>query len=654
MMRFLLKLSIGKRLKFTISALVSTIIIILGVVLYNYQKKIIFEQAKQNSYDTIDDLIRYTQNEIDASRDKIPYFGQSVINYLNSLGSYKENNREIIQYNVTIPPSTEQTSIYVPAIYRGKTRLQSDTTILQELNKMGVVFFIYYQKTDEYFVEILNSSNQAALKDKVTKAYPIESAGTWQLNNEADSLYTQSHWAGREWVQIVRLFTRDENNNVNGAIVAGIKERNENKLGKTFFEKKFYQTGICYHISDFGEFFYHPFIKSFKKIDDPAIKKMTAQKMVDKASYVVLNDSIGTTKYLFYKYNPVVYNNVVIEIPEKEIFTSLYALRNGIFIAIVIMIICIYLVITLVTNTITSRLNKAVVQAKCISSGDLTSSIPIDSSDELAELGMALNQMNDVLKETVSGITTLVETVNETSQELINTSNNIAEGANNQASSLEEISSSMEEITSTVEQNTFNAKKTVVISDESAKNIQQSSDVLHESVNYLNEIVNKISLINDISFQTNILALNAAVEAARAGEHGRGFSVVATEVRKLAERSRIAADEIGKVSNAGKAVAQEAGTKLSEHLPLVHQTADLVREITTSSIEQSSGIEQINNAIQGLNNITQQNAKEASNIAENINNLSENSKKLAHMISFFKTETDMESESDTASIDDID
>jgi methyl-accepting chemotaxis protein len=195
----------------------------------------------------------------------------------------------------------------------------------------------------------------------------------------------------------------------------------------------------------------------------------------------------------------------------------------------------------------------------------------------------------------------------------------------------------MEEITSTVEQNTFNAKKTASISDESAKNIQNSSDVLHESVNYLNEIVDKISLINDISFQTNILALNAAVEAARAGEHGRGFSVVANEVRKLAERSRIAADEIGNVSTTGKAVAQEAGTKLAEHLPLVHQTADLVREITASSIEQSSGIEQINNAIQGLNNITQQNAREANNIAFNINKLSDYSKKLARLTNFFRT-----------------
>jgi len=636
MIRFLLNLSIGKRLKFSISILVSAIIIILGVILYNYQKKIIFEQAKQNSYATIDDLIRFTQNEIDASRDKIGYFGQAAVNYLNSLGTFRQNNKELIHYNAYLSYSTEQTSIEVPAIYRGSTRIQGDTTILSELNKMGIEFFIYYQKTDQYFVEVISSHNQPALKNNITFAFPADYAGMWRLNSAEEPVVTASHWAGNKWVQTIRLFTRDENNHINGAIIVGIQERNEFKLGKTFYDKTFYKTGICYQVTERGEITFHHTIPNFKIIDNPAFKQLTSQKMIDKASYVEMKDSVGQNKFLFYKFFPANYNNVVVEIPENEMFTSLHALRNGIFIAILVIIISIYFIITFIANTITNRLDKAVAQAKSISSGDLTSSIQIDSSDELAELGIALNQMSSVLKNTVSGITLVVETVKETSDELINISNSIAEGANNQASSLEEISSSMEEITSTVEQNTFNAKKTASISDESAKNIQNSSDVLHESVNYLNEIVNKISLINDISFQTNILALNAAVEAARAGEHGRGFSVVASEVRKLAERSRMAADEIGKVSNAGKAIAQEAGTKLSEHLPLVHQTADLVREISASSLEQSSGIEQINNAIQGLNNITQQNAKEASNIAGNINKLSDDSKKLAQLINFFK------------------
>ncbi|MCW3787879.1 methyl-accepting chemotaxis protein [Plebeiibacterium sediminum] len=631
----LLSLSIGLRIKLSVSILVSIIIIILGIVLYNYQKGIIFEQAKQNSYDTIDDLILFTQNEIDASKDKIGYFGQVTLNQLSSMGDFKTSRKETFQFQVTLPDQTD-TIINVPAWYRGETRLQGDSTIYPILKGMGVEFFIYFQKTDDYMVEIYSSHNRDALRNNETFAFPIGDEGLWHIASEEDSVFTFSHWEGRKWVQTIRLFTRDENNNINGAIVAGIQERDEEKLGSAFYHKKFYETGHCYQVSQRGEITFHHTIQNFTIVDKPAFKEMIAEKMEDKASYVVLNDSVGIEKYLFYKYYPVNYNNVVIEIPADEIFTSLYALRNGIIIAILVMILCIYFVITWISNTITNRLDIAVNHAKNISSGDLTSTIPIDSKDELAELGSALNQMSTILKDTVSGITSTVETVNNTSIELTSISKNIANGANSQASSLEEISSSMEEITGTVEQNTLNAKKTSSISDESAHNIQNSSDVLQESVGYLKEIAQKVTVINDISFQTNILALNAAVEAARAGEHGRGFSVVAGEVRKLAERSRLAADEISLVSKKGMDIAQEAGVKLSEHVPMVHQTADLVKEIAAASIEQSSGIEQINSAIQGLNNITQQNASDANTISNNIDKLSENSNTLTKLINFFK------------------
>lgn len=638
MKNILLKLSIGLRLKLVISILVSVIIIVMGVVLYGYQKGIIFEQAKQESYGIIDDLIRFTENEIAASHDKIGYFGQATLDYLDALGPYKEVGDETVIFLGYDDKIKKQRVVEVPAIYRGNTRLQGDTAIYSDLRKIGIEFFLYYQKVGDEWLEILSSHNREPLKNNATFVFPIEYSGLWHLGSTQDSIFTFSHWEGHKWVQTIRLYVKDEVGEIKGIVIAGIQERDEVKLSQTFNEKRFYKTGFCYQLTDNQEVTFHNTLPNFLKVDNEGFQHITAEKMIEEPSYTSMVDSVGMKKYLFYQYCAVNYNNIVVEIPQDEMFASLYALRNGIVIAVIVIIVCIYIVITYIANTITNRLDKAVDHAKLISEGDLTSTIPIDSSDELAELGNALNQMSNVLRDTVTGINSSIATVNGTSVELTKISKTIAEGANNQASSLEEISSSMEEMTGTVEQNTFNAKKTANISDESAKNIQSSSDVLHESVTYLNEIVDKITLINDISFQTNILALNAAVEAARAGEHGRGFSVVASEVRNLAERSRIAAEEIGKVSVKGKDVAHEAGTKLEEHLPIVHQTADLVREITASSIEQSAGIEQINSAIQGLNSITQQNAYEANNIASNIEKLSENSNTLTRLINFFKIE----------------
>jgi methyl-accepting chemotaxis protein len=152
----------------------------------------------------------------------------------------------------------------------------------------------------------------------------------------------------------------------------------------------------------------------------------------------------------------------------------------------------------------------------------------------------------------------------------------------------------------------------------------------------MKEIASRISIIEEIARQTNLLALNAAIEAARAGEHGRGFAVVAAEVRKLAERSQVAAAEIGRLSGSSVEIAENAGVLLNKLVPDIQKTAELVQEISASSKEQAGGAAQINSSIQQLNKVIQQNAGASEEMASTAQELAAQAGQLLESIAFFK------------------
>lgn len=309
---------------------------------------------------------------------------------------------------------------------------------------------------------------------------------------------------------------------------------------------------------------------------------------------------------------------------------------------IIVLMLIIGLIIVgaiILTRSIAMPLLKAVGLLDQMSNGDLTITVSKELEDRDDEVGSLMKSLSVM----IGNITNIVETIiansnqiAQASKELSKTSQHLSEGASEQASSVEEVSSTMEEIAANILQSSENAQQTEKIAETSSRGIEKVGDSSKQSLDSINIISQKITVINDIAFQTNILALNAAVEAARAGDHGRGFAVVAAEVRKLAERSKLAADEIIALSDKSVSVTNEAAQLLDELKPEIARTANLVQEITSSNIEQSNGTNQVNNALAQLNTITQQNASMSEELASSAEELTNQSQALIELVLFFK------------------
>lgn len=294
------------------------------------------------------------------------------------------------------------------------------------------------------------------------------------------------------------------------------------------------------------------------------------------------------------------------------------------------------IIFSYINKILRKPLENAINQVKSVSEGNLD--INIEKKNTQNELGILNNSLADLIKNLHNIITEIEDNANSlssASQQISNASQQLAQGANEQASSVEEISSTMEEMTANISSNTGNAQQTEKMSIEANKGIIEVAAKSKNAVEGNKTIVEKITIINDIAFQTNILALNAAVEAARAGEHGKGFAVVAAEVRKLAERSKVAAEEIVSLTQNIYDQSNSAGEVISSTLPKVENTTKLIQEIAASSVEQNNGASQVNSAIQQLNNVTQQNASSAEELSSNAEELSAQADRLKELISFF-------------------
>ncbi|NMM28675.1 MAG: HAMP domain-containing protein [Glaciimonas sp.] len=304
----------------------------------------------------------------------------------------------------------------------------------------------------------------------------------------------------------------------------------------------------------------------------------------------------------------------------------------------------------LISRSISVPLHAAVRIAQRVAAGDLSAQIVATGKDETGQLLAALRDMNTALHQVIGDVRFGVDTIALASGEIATGNADLSSRTEEQASALEETASSMEQLTATVHQNADNARQATQLAVSASSVAVKGGQVVSQVVDTMGsikassrKIADIISVIDGISFQTNILALNAAVEAAHAGEQGRGFAVVASEVRNLAQRSASAAkeikalidDSVGQVDQGSKLV-DAAGQTMSEIVSSVQRVADIMSEITAASQEQSAGIEQVNQAIGQMDEMTQQNAALVEQAAAAAESLQGQAKSLAQAVSVFK------------------
>jgi methyl-accepting chemotaxis protein len=270
-----------------------------------------------------------------------------------------------------------------------------------------------------------------------------------------------------------------------------------------------------------------------------------------------------------------------------------------------------------------------------VAQGNLAVQIKLRKGDG-GSLLASMKQMVDKLSGVASEVSNGARALAAASEEVSAAAQSLSQAASQQAASVEETSASVEEMSASIGQNTDNAHLTDTTASRAAGEAGESGEAVRSTVSAMRDIAKRIVIIDDIAYQTNLLALNAAIEAARAGEHGRGFAVVAAEVRKLAERSQVAAQEIGDLACRSVQVAERAGVLLDAMVPAIQQTSRLVQEIAAASIEQATGVSQINLAMGQLNRATQENAAGAEQLASTAEEMSSQAEELQQLVRFFR------------------
>ncbi len=572
--------------------------------------------------------------------------------------------------------------------------IHNSFTMVDRIKDLTVETVTIFQKIDAGFLRISTNVMKLNGKRAVGTYIPMESP-------VIQTCLSGKTYYGRAFVVNDWYLTAYEpifiDGEVKGILYVGVKAKKLDELNQFFSNKQNFSTSSNFLIEEAGTVLIHS-KKSFKiknvkdqiffKLIKEATKKEGRQEFTDKNETKIIQ---------FYKYNKTIKSYIVFNIEKTEFDRAISHLFMAILVGGFIITALLLIINGLVLNLLFKNLKKLSLFSKKISEGQLDYKLDYDKDNEIGRIGSSLRhllgnykslvaiirmisegdleQANQLARTTLAksnkednalynSLTTMLQALNKiikdiqisttniigTNSSVKNVANMLTSGANVQASSAEEVSTSMEEMVAIINQTAENAQEADAIAVNAAKGVKESKESFKLTMQAMQEIAEKISIIGKIAEKTDILAVNAAIEAARAGEEGKGFAIVAQEIRKLAENSKLASSEINKVVDTSLTSGRESTAMLEFIVPEIEKTARLVQAINNASKEQNAGVMQINNAVQELSKIIQENTTAATVISQGNKSMEKQVETLAKSVTFFNVKIGTETLEDETPI----